>query len=51
VWAISFLYGRGGFDLVLWSTACIAFGLVAACLVIAFLVNDAERARVAVPAE
>jgi MFS family permease len=51
VWAISFLYGRGGFDLVLWSTACIAFGLVAACLVIAFLVNDAERARVVVPAE
>jgi hypothetical protein len=33
VWSISFLYGRGGFDLVLWSTACIAFGLVAACLV------------------
>jgi hypothetical protein len=51
VWSISFLHGRGGFDLVLWSTACIAFGLVAACLVIAFLVNDAERARVAVPAE
>jgi MFS family permease len=51
VWAISFLYGRGGFDLVLWSTACIAFGLVGACLLIAFLVNDAERARLAVPAE
>jgi MFS family permease len=51
VWAISFLYGRGGFDLVLWSTVAVALGLVGACLVIAFLVNDVERARVAVPAE
>jgi MFS family permease len=50
VWAISFLYSRGGFDLVLWSTVGVALGLVAACLVIAFLVNDVERARV-VPAE
>src|SRR5712691_9457532 len=46
VWAIGFLYGRGGFDLVLWSTVCVALGLVGACLVIAFLVNDVERARV-----
>ena len=51
VWAIGFLYGRGGFDLVLWSTVGVALGLVGACLVIASLVNDVERARVAVPAE
>jgi hypothetical protein len=30
---------------------CIALGLVGACLVIAVLVNNVERARVAVPAE
>jgi len=35
---------RGGFDLVLWSTVCVALGLVGACLVIAFLVNNVERA-------
>jgi hypothetical protein len=29
----------------------VALGLVGACRVIAFLVNDVERARVAVPAE
>ena len=51
VWAIGFLYGHGGFDLVLWSTVCVALGLVGACLVIAFLANDVERSRVAVPAE
>jgi MFS family permease len=51
VWSIGFLYGRGGFDLVLWSTVCVALGLAGACLVIAFLVNDVERARLAVPAE
>jgi MFS family permease len=51
VWAIGFLYGRGGFDLVLWSSVCVALGLAGACLVIAFLVNDVERARAAVPAE
>ncbi len=26
VWSISFLYGRGGFDLVLWSTVWVALG-------------------------
>jgi MFS family permease len=51
VWSIGFLYGRGGFDLVLWSTVVVALGLAGACLVIAFLVNDVERARTAVPAE
>jgi hypothetical protein len=29
----------------------VALGLAGACLVIAFLVNDVERARLAVPAE
>jgi MFS family permease len=51
VWSIGFLYGRGGFDLVLWSTVGAALGLVGACLVIASLVNDVERVRMAVPAE
>jgi MFS family permease len=51
VWAIGFLYGRGGFDLVLWSTVCVASALVGTCLVIAFLVNDVERPRLAAPAE
>ena len=44
VWSIGFLYGRGGFDLVLWSTVGVALGLAGTCLVIAFLVNDVERA-------
>jgi MFS family permease len=51
VWAIGFLYARGGFDLVLWTTVGVALGLAGACLAIAVLVNDVERARVAVPAE
>jgi MFS family permease len=51
VWSIGFLYARGGFDLVLWSTVGVALGLVAACMMIAYLVNDVERGRVAAPAE
>jgi MFS family permease len=51
VWSIAFMYGRGGFDLVLWSSVCVALGLAGASLVIAFLVNNVERARAAVPAE
>jgi MFS family permease len=51
VWGIGFLYGRGGFDLVLWSTVCVALGLAGTCLAIAGLVNGIERASVAVPAE
>jgi len=51
VWAIGFLHARGGFDLVLWTTVGVALGLAGACLAIAVLVNDVERARVAVPAE
>jgi MFS family permease len=49
--AIAFLYRRGGFDLVLWSTAGIALAFVAACLAIAVLVRHVESARTAAPAE
>jgi MFS family permease len=48
---IAFLYGRGGFDLILWATAAVALAFVAACVAIAFLVRDVENARVAAPAE
>jgi predicted MFS family arabinose efflux permease len=53
VWLIAVLYGRGGFDLVLTSTAVIALGFVIGTALIAVLVNGAERerARVAAPAE
>jgi MFS family permease len=42
---IAILYGRGGFGLVLTTTAAIALGFVFATAVIAFLVNDVEKAR------
>jgi hypothetical protein len=48
---IAFLYGRGGFDLVLGTTAIIALGFLVAVLAIAFIANGVERARVIQPAE
>jgi MFS family permease len=42
---IAILYGRGGFGLVLTTTAAIALGFVFATAAIAFLVNDVEKAR------
>ena len=48
---IAILYGRGGFGLVLATSAAIALGFVFATAVIAFLVNEKERARAVVPAE
>jgi MFS family permease len=50
---IAFLHGRGGFGLVLATTATIALGFVVATAVIAVLVNGVEktRARAAAPAE
>ena len=48
---IAILYGRGGFGLVLATSAGIALGFVFATAVIAFLVNEKERARAVVPAE
>src|SRR5262245_39911428 len=49
--AIAFLHGRGGFALVLATTATIALGFVIATAMIAVLVNGVEKARVVVPAE
>jgi hypothetical protein len=49
---IAFLYARGGFDLVLITTAALALGFVAAVVAIAVLVNSVEREKRAVqPAE
>jgi MFS family permease len=48
---IAFLYGRGGFDLVLGTTAFIALGFLVAVLLIAFIANGVERTRVVQPAE
>jgi MFS family permease len=50
---IAILYGRGGFALVLATTAAIALGFVVATAAIAFLVNGVEKdqARVVAPAE
>jgi predicted MFS family arabinose efflux permease len=50
---IAFLHGRGGFGLVLGTTAAIAFVLAVLTVLIAVLVNgtEKERARVVVPAE
>jgi MFS family permease len=51
VTAIAVLHGRGGFGLVLGTTAMIALGFVAATAVIAVLVNAVEKQRArAVPA-
>jgi MFS family permease len=51
VTAIAFLHGRGGFALVLATTATIALGFVVATAVIAVLVNGVEKARAVAPAE
>jgi hypothetical protein len=48
---IALLYGRGGFDVVLDTTAFIALGFLAAVLLIAFIANSVERARSLQPAE
>jgi hypothetical protein len=49
---IAFLYGRGGFDLVLGVTAVIALGFVVGTAGVAILVNGVERGSRAVqPAE
>jgi predicted MFS family arabinose efflux permease len=50
---IAYLYGRGGFDLVLGTTVVIALGFVVGTTLIAVLVNgvEKERARAAAPAE
>jgi MFS family permease len=42
---IALLYGRGGFDLVLGSTAIIALGFLVAVLLIALIANGVEKAR------
>jgi MFS family permease len=48
---IAFLYGRGGFDLVLHTTAFIALGFLVAVLAIAFIANGVEKVRIIQPAE
>src|SRR6516165_4064525 len=48
---IAFLYGRGGFDLVLGITAAVAFALLVAVVFIAVIANGVEKARVPQPAE
>ena len=42
---IAFLYGHGGFDLVLGTTALIALGFLVAVLLIALIANGVEKAR------
>jgi MFS family permease len=50
---IAFLYGRGGFDLVLGATAAVALALFVAVVFIAVIANGVEKTRVPhpVPAE
>ncbi len=48
---IAILYGRGGFDLVLATTAVIALGFLVSVLLIALIANGVEKARVVQPAE
>jgi MFS family permease len=50
---IAFLYNRGGFHLVLGTTAVVALGFLMAVLAIAYIAANVERARVphAMPAE
>jgi len=48
---IALLYGRGGFDLVLGTTAFIALGFLVAVLLIAIIANGVEKARMMQPAE
>ena len=51
--AIAFLHGRGGFDLLLGTSAAVALVIAVTCAVMALLANGAERerARVMAPAE
>jgi len=51
VTAIALLYGRGGFALLLGTTAMIALGFVFATAAIAVLVNGVEKGRAVAPAE
>lgn len=53
VWLLAVLYGRGGFGLVLGTTAVVALGFLVAAILIALLANGVERAQVPrpVPAE
>jgi biotin transporter BioY len=48
---MALLYGRGGFDVVLGTTAFIALGFLVAVLLIAFIANGVEKARALQPAE
>jgi MFS family permease len=48
---IAFLYGRGGFDLVLGTTALLALGFLVCVLAIALIANGVEKTRVVQPAE
>jgi MFS family permease len=48
---IAVLYGRGGFGLVLGTTAIVAMGFLVAVIAIAILANGVERARLPQPAE
>lgn len=48
---IALLYGRGGFDLVLGTTAVIALGFLAAVIAIATIANGVEKTRALQPAE
>jgi len=48
---IAVLYGRGGFDLVLGTTAVVALAFLVAVLLIALIANGVEKARVVQPAE
>jgi len=47
---IAFLYGRGGFGLVLGTTAMMALGFLVAVILVAIIANGVERARVPLPA-
>jgi MFS family permease len=48
---IALLYGRGGFDLVLGTTAVIALGFLVAVVAIAMIANGVEKTRALQPAE
>jgi hypothetical protein len=48
---IALLYGRGGFDLVLGTTAVIALGFLVAVIAIAMIANGVEKTRTLQPAE
>jgi len=48
---IAFLYDRGGFDLVLGTTALVALGFLVPVLLIAIIANGVEKSRLPQPAE